>query len=73
MGAGFSPGEVETMKLKISGIGGAEKLAWFTPARMQSQRPGQPGFMEGVVGRAKDALREHMSSDDEVEAGVHGF
>lgn len=63
------------MRKEISSAPGAEKLAWFTPARMQSQRPGQPGFMEGVVGRAKDALRERRpkAADGEIEAGVHGF
>lgn len=61
------------MRHQVSSVPGGETLAWFTPAKTQAQRPGQAGFMEAVVGRAKDALRERKGADGEVEAGVHGF
>lgn len=61
------------MRRGVSEVEGAEKLAWFTPAKTQAQGPGQPGFMEAVVGRAKEALRERRAPGGEVEGGVHGF
>lgn len=61
------------MRQSLSEVAGADKLAWFTPAKTQSQRPGQSGFMEAVVGRAQDALRERRGADGEVQPGVHGF
>ena len=61
------------MRHDLSDAAGAEKLAWFTPEKGQAQRPGQAGFMESVVSRAKNALMERMGGDGEVESGVHGF
>ena len=69
-GAGFSQDEVETMRREISG---GEKLAWFHPTKTQAQKPWEPGFMEGVVGRAKTALEEHATGDGGIEAGLFGF
>lgn len=65
------------MRKDLEGVPGAEKLAWFTPepGKMRGLRPGGPGFMEAVVGRAREALGERRKGQGEgaVEAGVFGF
>lgn len=77
VGAGFSEMEVDAVRTDLADLPAADPLAWFTPSpnneRMRGLKPGGPGFMEAVVGRAQDAVRERRRGDAGVEAGVHGF
>lgn len=73
VGAGFSQDEMNAMRHAVSGSPGAERLAWFMPAKGQPQRPGEAGFMESVVGRAKEALTAWRASEGGEAGGVFGF